>query len=365
MKKKIIIALSGGVDSAVAAYLLLEEGYDVEAIFMINWDSFLNNEDKFVNSNNSCSTNIDLESAKKVANKLNIKLNIVNFVKPYWDKVFMNFIDKFNSGLTPNPDIICNKYIKFEVLRKYISDNFNTSYFATGHYAIKKKNLDNSYDLLISKDYKKDQTYFLCQLNQEQIKNAYFPIGKYRKEEIRKIAKSIGLHNWNRKDSTGICFIGKRKFQIFLENYISIKKGDIIDIESNEVLGQHKSVNFFTIGQRKSIGLSGMKKKYYVCKKDLEKNILYVCSNDNLIKINNYKNILLDNFNWINKKLKSGDNIFIRYRHCGLLIDAKLDITDKIIIILKEYQKSISLGQYLVVYKNDICIGGGEIIKVW
>lgn len=363
MNKKIIIGLSGGVDSAVSAYLLKKSGYDVEAVFMNNWDTIINGEDNY-DKNQGCTNNQDLEDAIAVANHLNIKLHIANFIEKYWNEVFLIFLEKYKNGITPNPDVLCNKFIKFEAFRNYVFDNFTTDYFALGHYALKRENSDNTFDLLMSKDEKKDQTYFLCDLNQIQLSKVVFPIGDYLKSDVRKIAKSAKLPNWDKKDSTGICFIGKRNFGNFLSNYIPNKKGDIVDIKTNKVIGTHNSVMYYTIGQRKKIGLSGMDKKYYICKKDIANNILYVANDDNLEEINNFNAIDIKNFNWINK-IVSPSNIKIRYRHCGELFNAKIVGKINVTIEFEKHQKFIALGQYAVIYLNNTCLGGGEITKIY
>lgn len=360
MNKKVIIGLSGGVDSSVSAYLLQKSGYDIEAVYMQNWDSLINGENNS-ESNSGCSNKEDLEDAKKVAKHLGIKLHIVEFIEKYWTEVFQIFLEKYKNGLTPNPDVLCNKYIKFESFRNYVFENFDADFFALGHYAQKKINNDGSCDLIMSYDTHKDQTYFLCSLNQEQLKYALFPIGGYKKDEIRNIAKKYGLPTWNKKDSTGICFIGKKNFQNFLSNYIPNKVGNIIDIKTGEIIGQHKSAIYYTIGQRKKIGLSGMNDRYYVCKKDVDKNIIYVSSDDNIT--DNFKIITIDNFNWINKKPKT-KNVKIRYRHCGDLFPAIWSGEDKIVIKFEKPQKSLNNGQYAVMYIDNICFGGGEISKI-
>ncbi len=362
-KKKIIIGLSGGVDSAISAFLLKKSGYDVSAVFMQNWDSFLNKENNETEED-GCETKQDYEDAKKIADFLSIKLHKVAFIKEYWDNVFEDFIQKYSIGKTPNPDVLCNKNIKFEAFRKYVFENFDCDYFATGHYAKKVINNDGSIDLEVAKDNKKDQTYFLCQLNQAQLKNVIFPLGNINKEEVREIAKFYKIPSWDKKDSTGICFIGKRNFKNFIDNYIEKKPGKIIDIVTKKVIGNHEGIHHFTIGQRKGLGLSGNTEKYFVCKKDLEKNIVYVSPTSNEEKYLYSDKCILSNFNWINKT-PLDNNVKIRYRHCGQLHDAKFIIkNEKVFIDINEKVKSISIGQYVVLYKDNICLGGGEIVGI-
>ena len=362
--KKIIIGLSGGVDSAVSAFILKKAGYDVLGVYMQNWDAFLNGENNLKSSDDGCESKQDYEDVLKIAKYLDIKVHKVNFVKEYWDNVFEDFIKKYSLGKTPNPDVLCNKNIKFEAFRNYVFKNFECDYFATGHYANKVINLDLSIDLKMSKDEKKDQTYFLCQLNQEQLKNVIFPLGSITKQEVRKIAEFYKIPSWDKKDSTGICFIGKRKFKDFIDNYIEKKPGDIIDISTKEVVGKHEGLHYFTIGQRKGLGLAGNPDKYLVCKKDLDKNIIYVSPSLDEEKYLFSNKCTLNNFNWINK-IPVDNNVKIRYRHCGKLHNANFTIdNDRVIINIEEEVKSISIGQYVALYKDNICLGGGEIIGI-
>ncbi|MGL4647753.1 MAG: tRNA 2-thiouridine(34) synthase MnmA [Mycoplasmoidaceae bacterium] len=362
--KKIIIGLSGGVDSAVSAFLLKRSGYDVTAVYMQNWDSFLNNEKNHESPLEGCNNRTEYEDAKKVADFLEIELHRVEFIKEYWNNVFEDFIKKYSLGKTPNPDILCNKNIKFEAFRKYVMDNFQCDYFATGHYAKKSINHDGTIDLKICKDAKKDQTYFLCQLNQEQLRNVLFPLENITKEEVREIAKFYKIPSWNKRDSTGICFIGKRNFNDFIDNYIEKKPGYIIDIVTKQMIGKHEGIHHFTIGQRKGLGLSGYAEKYFVCKKDLDKNIIYVSpiSNEDQYLFTNQ--CILDNFNWINK-IPLNTNVKIRYRHCGNLYDANFVISNhQVLINIKEKVKAISIGQYVVLYQDGTCLGGGEVVGI-
>ena len=284
----------------------------------------------------------------------------------YWDFVFKDFIEKYKKGFTPNPDILCNKYIKFLYFSKYAFDNLKADYIVTGHYAKKRINKDGTFDLLIPKDKHKDQTYFLCVLNQEQLKRVIFPLADISKDDVRKIAKNVNLPNAYKKDSTGICFIGKRNFKDFLKNYIDEKKGHIIDLNTNEIIGEHDGVWFYTIGQRKNIGISGMKEKYFVAKKDVDKNILYVTSISNEEKFLYCNRLIVDNFNWINKIPKVKD-VKLRYRHCGELFEAtfKIDEKNRVIIDSKNKLRSVPVGQYAVLYQDDVCLGGGEIIEIF
>lgn len=303
MKKKVMIGLSGGVDSAVAAYLLIQQGYEVAGGFMRNWDSQVNNDvlgNPTINDD-VCPQEKDYQDAKKVADKLGIPLYRIDFIKEYWDYVFSYFLDEYKKGRTPNPDIFCNKYIKFETFRKFAFDN-GFDMIAMGHYA-KKIEKDGIFYLKKSYDRNKDQTYFLSQINYEQLKDCLFPLGDIDKTEVRRIAHELDLVVADKKDSTGVCFIGERNFKQFLNNYLPSKKGDIVDVNSHKVVGHHDGVLYYTIGQRKGLGIGGIKgidpKSWFVVAKDVKNNILYVSQGDD----NEYllsDRALISNINWIN-----------------------------------------------------------------
>lgn len=273
--KKVVVGLSGGVDSAVSAYLLQKEGYEVIGLYMANWDSIANQENNYQNKFDKCDSQIEYDDAKKIAKKLNIKLYYKEFVKEYWDDVFKYFIDEYSKNRTPNPDVLCNKYIKFSAFKDYAFNEIGCDYIATGHYA-KIVHEENINKLMLCKDENKDQTYFLCALTQKQLENVLFPLANYKKNEVREIAKNIGLPIANKKDSTGICFIGERNFRKFLQNYLPNKPGDIVNISTNEIIGKHIGTMYYTIGQRKGLNLGGQNERYFICKKDLDKKIIYV-----------------------------------------------------------------------------------------
>ncbi len=366
--KKIVVGLSGGVDSSVSLYLLKQAFKDdkdvvIEAVFMKNWDSFLNNDLSLETDEVGCESNKDYEDAKAVADMLGIKLEKIEFIKEYWDYVFQKCLDKFKFGLTPNPDVLCNKYIKFDFFEKYVVNQLNADLFVMGHYAGKRINPDGSIDLIKALDDHKDQTYFLCELNQEQLRRVIFPLQNITKPDVRKIAKQIQLPNADKKDSTGICFVGNREFKKFLSNYIGEQKGQTINLDNNEVVGTHDGVWYYTIGQRKKIGLSGMEEKFFVAKKDIENNILYVSPLSKEQQFLNCKTITTTNFNWINK-IPTDNHCQLRYRHCGELHDVTFTIKDnQVIINSQDNLKAVPLGQYAVLYQGDICLGGGEIIS--
>ncbi len=365
--KKIVVGLSGGVDSAVSLFLIKEAFRDnsdvqIEAVFMKNWDSFINNDMSLDVDEIGCESNRDYQDAEAVANQLGIKLQKIEFIQEYWDYVFNKSLDKFKVGLTPNPDVLCNKYIKFDFFEKYVVNTLHADFFVMGHYAGKRINDDGSIDLIRALDDHKDQTYFLCELNQEQLKKALFPLQNITKPDVRRIAKAIKLPNADKKDSTGICFVGNREFKKFLSNYIDVKQGPTINLETGEVVGTHDGVWFYTIGQRKRIGLSGMDEKFFVAKKDIDNNTLYVSPLSKEEEFLFCRKIKTSKFNWINK-IPEDIHCFLRYRHCGELHPVTFEILDDgILITSSDDLKAVPLGQYAVLYQGDICLGGGEII---
>jgi tRNA-specific 2-thiouridylase len=371
-KEKVIIGLSGGVDSSVAAALLLEQGYEVEGLFMRNWDSDINN-DYLGNTRNTdeiCPQEVDYNDALAVAKKLNIKLHRVDFIKEYWEYVFKHFISEYEKGRTPNPDILCNKFIKFDYFLNHAVEILGADYIAMGHYAGTRKNPDTGeVELLRGIDNNKDQSYFLCQLNQNQIAKTIFPLYKYEKSEIRAIAKKYDLITAEKKDSTGICFIGERQFTSFLQNYIPNQPGDIVDIKTGQVVGTHIGVMYYTIGQRKGLNLGGMKEPFYVAKKDIEKKILYVSgiSDESYLMSDECEANEL-NFNVNLKNYFDNENEFqctakFRYRQADVAVNVKRE-NDRIVLTY-ENSRAVTEGQEVVLYHNDICLGGGTIDKVY
>lgn len=371
MKKKVMIGLSGGVDSAVAAYLLIQQGYEVAGGFMRNWDSQVNNDvlgNPTINDD-VCPQEKDYQDAKKVADKLGIPLYRIDFIKEYWDYVFSYFLDEYKKGRTPNPDIFCNKYIKFETFRKFAFDN-GFDMIAMGHYA-KKIEKDGIFYLKKSYDRNKDQTYFLSQINYEQLKDCLFPLGDIDKTEVRRIANELDLVVADKKDSTGVCFIGERNFKQFLNNYLPSKKGDIVDVNSHKVVGHHDGVLYYTIGQRKGLGIGGIKgidpKSWFVVAKDVKNNILYVSQGDD----NEYllsDRALISNINWINMP-KPTNSMHVgckfRYRQQDNFVTLKFIDDDIVELIYDEPIKSVTPGQAAVFYDGDVMLGGGIIDRVF
>jgi len=374
MKKKVIIGLSGGVDSSVAALLLKQQGYDVEGLFMRNWDSTANNDvlGNKDNLNEICPQEQDYLDAIEVAKKIGIKLHRVDFVKEYYDYVFQYFIDEYEKGRTPNPDILCNKYIKFDKFANYCFNELKADYIAMGHYAGTRLNpKTNEVELIRAVDDNKDQTYFLAQLSQEQIAKVLFPLQPYKKSEIRQMALDFGLITATKKDSTGICFIGEREFTKFLQNYIPNQPGKIIDITTNKELGSHVGVMYYTIGQRKGLDLGGQKEPYYVAKKDVANKIIYVApASEEKYLLS--KATLVNKVNWnvdLNHYFNDTTNFEItakfRYRQDDEQVVLTRKAADSYLVEFKNHVKAVTEGQEAVFYLNDICLGGGTIDVVY
>ena len=357
--KKVVIGISGGVDSSVAALLLKEQGYDVIGLFMRNWDSSINN-DYLGNpdlNNDICPQEKDYNDALEVCKKLDIPLHRIDFVKEYWDYVFTYFLDELKKGRTPNPDVMCNKYIKFDLFVKE-AKKLGADYIATGHYA---KVIDGQ--LYKASDKNKDQSYFLAYVNKDIFKDVIFPLQDLTKPEIRKIASDNGLITAKKKDSTGICFIGERNFTKFLENYLPNIPGKIINIETNEVVGEHIGLMYYTLGQRRGLNLGGFKDKSYVAKKDLENNILYIATGDE----NKYlysKEAIIEDFNFLTDKRITDCTCKFRYRQPDIKCHVEYLENNKIKVTY-DNAKAVTPGQFCVLYDGDLCLGGGIIEKVF
>ncbi len=357
--KKVVIGMSGGVDSSVAAILLKEQGYDVIGLFMRNWDASLNNDilGNPTLNNQICPQEQDYNDALKVCEEIGIPLHRVDFVKEYWDYVFTYFLDELKAGRTPNPDIMCNKYIKFDMFVKE-AEKLGADYIATGHYARIKNG-----KLLRGVDRNKDQTYFLSQLSKKQLENVLFPIGDLEKSEVRKIAEQNHLTTAKKKDSTGICFIGERHFKDFLKNYLPNIPGQIVNIETNEVLGEHIGLMYYTIGQRKGLNIGGSTDKLFVVGKDLEKNILYVAyGEDNPYLIST--ECLVDQVNWISTEYPTQCSAKFRYRQKDNEVELEYLDDGNIVVHYQNGVKSVTPGQACVFYLGEECLGGGIIKEV-
>ena len=347
----IAVGISGGVDSAVAASLLIEKGYDVEGIFMKNWEE----------DSEYCTVEQDYKDALQVCDVLNIPLRSVNFAKEYWEKVFQYFLEEYKNGRTPNPDIMCNSEIKFKEFLRYAID-LGADKIATGHY-VRNNILKDSVELLKGLDKDKDQSYFLHKLSQKQISKSLFPLGKLNKAQVREHAEKKGFNNFNKKDSVGICFIGERNFKNFLKDYLPSKPGNIVS-EGGRKIGTHDGLMFHTIGQRKGLKIGGNgsnSNAWYVIEKDIDHNELIVGQGHDhplLYK----KNIKVSKIHWINDETKKSElSAKIRYR----AEDQKCSITElkdgQALIEFEIPQFAIANGQSVVFYSDEICLGGATI----
>ena len=367
---KVMIGLSGGVDSAVAAYLLKKQGYEVVAGFMRNWDAMANGDylgNPTVNDD-QCPQEKDYQDAQKVAEKLGIPLLRVDFIKEYWDHVFSFFISEYESGRTPNPDILCNKYIKFDSFLDFAKKN-GCDMIAMGHYA-KRVEKNGHFYLMKCKDTNKDQTYFLSQINEEQIKSCLFPLGDIDKTEVRKIAHELGLESvMDKKDSTGVCFIGERNFREFLKNYIPAQKGNIIDIDTGKKVGEHRGVYYYTIGQHKGLGIGGISGEtatgWFIVKKDAKKNILYVTRGDTQKYLMSNK-CVIRKLNFINKNEEFPQKVGVKFRYRQPDHPALINKVGDEIVCKYDYYKAVTPGQEAVFYNSEgLMIGSGTIDEVY
>ena len=363
---KVLVGLSGGVDSAVAAYLLKQQGYEVTCCFMRNWDSALNN-DTLGNptlNDDICPQEADYNDAKKVAEKLGLPLLRVDYIKEYWDNVFADFISEYQKGRTPNPDILCNKYIKFDAFLRYAQAN-GFDLIATGHY-VKKGTYNGRYCLKKAHDHNKDQSYFLAQVAKEAVDISLFPLGDIDKPQVRRIAHELDLNIADKKDSTGICFIGERNFRDFLKNYIPMKKGKIIDIETKEVVGEHDGVFYYTIGQRKGFRVGGNRGPYFCVGKDVYRNELYLASQNDHEWLY-ADSCLLVGFNRL-IEIPSAEfdcQAKFRYRQNDNPVRAKFLEDNQVLLKFSEPLKAVTKGQQGVLYIDDVMIGGGVIEEVY
>ena len=356
--KTVVCGMSGGVDSSVAAVLLKQQGYNVIGVFMKNWEE--------TSEDGVCSAEEDYFDVKQVCNKIGIPYYTVNYSKEYYNKVFENFLEEYKKGRTPNPDVLCNREIKFGPFLEF-ANKIGADFIATGHYA-KTERKDGKTYLLKAKDLNKDQSYFLNQLSQEQLSKVLFPLSDIEKPEVRKIAESYNFINAKKKDSTGICFIGERNFRNFLKGYLPIKPGKIISTEG-EVLGEHIGLAYYTLGQRKGLNIGGRKdgngKPYFVVSKDLENNNLIVSQGEGEELFSN--GLISYKINWIPEK--PSEEVFdcsakFRYRQPDQQVSVKI-LDDKVVVTFKEKQRAVTPGQFVVFYKDDYCLGGGVIEEVF
>ncbi|MFU8785872.1 MAG: tRNA 2-thiouridine(34) synthase MnmA [Candidatus Izemoplasmataceae bacterium] len=364
MKKRVVIGMSGGVDSSVAALLLKEQGYEVIGLFMRNWDS-TTNQDILGNpdlDNDMCPQEQDYQDALAVCDHLEIPLYRVDFIEEYWRDVFTYFLDEYKKGRTPNPDIMCNKYIKFDAFIKHAAQ-FNPDYIAMGHYARVKHG--ETVQLLRGVDSNKDQTYFLSQLTQEQLKKTLFPVGGFIKKEIRDLAIKHKIPTAQKKDSTGICFIGEREFSLFLNNYLPAQPGKIMTLDQ-DIIGEHTGLMHYTIGQRKGLGIGGSDKygnePWFVIGKDLEQNILYVGQGFHHHQLYS-TSCTVEEVNIIDKSLHiDGLKCTAKFRYRQKDIGITLSMKDDLLhVLFDEPVRAVTPGQAAVFYDDEVCLGGGLI----
>ena len=355
---RVVIGMSGGVDSSVAALLLKQQGYEVVGLFMKNWDD--------TDDEGYCTATEDYEDVAKVAEQIGIPYYSVNFEKEYWDRVFEYFLQEYRNGRTPNPDVMCNKEIKFKAFLDYAM-GLGADYIAMGHYAQVETDENGVVHLLRGKDANKDQTYFLSQLSQAQLKKAMFPLGHLEKPQVRKIAEEAGLATAKKKDSTGVCFIGERDFNEFLANYLPNKPGKMMTLDGRE-MGEHMGLMYYTIGQRQGLGIGGTagtsNEPWFVIGKDQATQTLYVGQgyhHDNLYsEYLEASEIHFTTDNWTEKEFECTAKF--RYRQKDINVKVQLDESGtKAKVIFDEPVRAVTPGQAVVFYRDEECLGGGLI----
>tara|TARA_E500000178_G_scaffold356597_1_gene435871 strand:- start:8116 stop:9198 length:1083 start_codon:yes stop_codon:yes gene_type:complete len=356
---KVILGMSGGVDSSVAALLLKKQGFEVEGLFMKNWE-----ED---DGTDFCTANQDLDDAMKICDRININLSVANFSVEYWDNVFSTFLSEYAEGRTPNPDILCNKEIKFKVFLEY-AQSLGADYIATGHYCRRCSENGHS-SLLKGIDVDKDQSYFLYAVPESALSKAIFPLGSLTKREVRQIAEDNDFDNAKKKDSTGICFIGERRFSDFLSKYFPDKKGAIVTDEGKKV-GEHQGLMYFTLGQRQGLGIGGLRNAgcgaWYTLEKIVETNTLIIGQGNHHPRL--YSTYLrADNLHWINGIPPQSSfrcNAKSRYRQADQNCRIKLTGDESCVVIFDQPQRALTPGQSVVFYEGQRCMGGGIISEV-
>lgn len=360
MRKRVVLGMSGGVDSSVAAWLLKQQGYEVIGLFMKNWED--DDNDAY------CSTRQDWIDAVSVADVLGVDIEAVNFASEYKDRVFAEFLREYEAGRTPNPDVLCNAEIKFKAFLDH-AINLGADLIATGHYA-RVREVDGRFELMKAIDASKDQSYFLHRLNQSQLCHTLFPLGELHKTEIRRIAEQLSLPNASKKDSTGICFIGERPFREFLNRYLSFRPGPMMTPEG-DVVGEHVGLSFYTLGQRKGIGLGGIKKHgasdgrhdaWYVARKDVAANILYVVQGHDhpwLLSTT----LTADQVSWVAAESPEGGSVSAktRYRQADTTCLHQQRSDGGFSLTFETAQWAVTPGQSAVLYDGEVCLGGGII----
>ncbi|MGX2973550.1 tRNA 2-thiouridine(34) synthase MnmA [Ursidibacter arcticus] len=355
--KKVICGMSGGVDSSVSAFILQQQGYQVEGLFMKNWE-----ED---DDTDYCTAAADLADAQAVCDKLGIKLHKINFAAEYWDNVFEHFLAEYKAGRTPNPDILCNKEIKFKAFLEYAAEDLGADFIATGHY-VRRPALEQQPKLLRGLDSNKDQSYFLYTLSEQQVAQSLFPVGDIEKPIVRAIAEDLGLATAKKKDSTGICFIGERKFKDFLARYLPAQAGDIKTVDG-QVIGRHDGLMYHTLGQRKGLGIGGVKgaseNAWYVVEKDLINNVLIVAQGqDNSALLST--GLIASQLHWVDRQAIRDNlrcTVKTRYRQADIPCEIIPIDDENIRVIFDEPQIAVTPGQSAVFYQGEVCLGGGII----
>ena len=355
--KKVICGMSGGVDSSVSAFILQQQGYQVEGLFMKNWE-----ED---DDTDYCTAAADLADAQAVCDKLGIKLHKINFAAEYWDNVFEHFLSEYKAGRTPNPDILCNKEIKFKAFLEYAAEDLGANYIATGHY-VRRRGADDKAQLLRGLDANKDQSYFLYTLSSKQVGQSLFPVGDIEKPIVRAIAEDLDLITAKKKDSTGICFIGERKFKDFLARYLPAQPGNIRTVEG-DIIGRHDGLMYHTLGQRKGLGIGGVKgaseEAWYVVEKDLVNNELIVAQgHDHSALLST--GLIAQQLHWVDRQRIREPlrcTVKTRYRQTDVPCTIEPIDDESIKVIFDEPQIAVTPGQSAVFYLDEVCLGGGII----
>nr|WP_024967780.1 tRNA 2-thiouridine(34) synthase MnmA [Pantoea sp. IMH] len=356
-QKKVIVGMSGGVDSSVSAWLLQQQGYHVEGLFMKNWE-----ED---DGEEYCTAAEDLADAQAVCDKLGITLHKVNFAAEYWDNVFEHFLEEYKAGRTPNPDILCNKEIKFKAFLEFAAEDLGADFIATGHY-VRRQDVEGKSRLLRGLDGNKDQSYFLYTLSHEQIAQSLFPVGELAKPEVRRLAEELELVTAKKKDSTGICFIGERKFRDFLGRYLPAQPGAIVNTEG-ETVGEHQGLMYHTLGQRKGLGIGGLKQAgdepWYVVDKDVANNLLVVAQGHEHPRLMSV-GLTAQQLHWVDRQPLAAPLrcvVKTRYRQEDIPCTVTPLGDDRIEVRFDEPVAAVTPGQSAVFYLDEICLGGGII----
>lgn len=351
----VVVGMSGGVDSSVTAYRLKKAGYNVVGIFMKNWDE--------TDDNGICTAENDWKDVQKVCAHIDIPYYSVNFEKEYWDRVFSLFLKEYKAGRTPNPDVLCNREIKFKAFLDY-AQQLGAKHIATGHF-VQRRDIDGKAHLVKGIDPNKDQSYFLYMLKEAQIAKAVFPVGDITKQEVRKIAEEINLPVSAKKDSTGVCFIGERNFKNFLKSYLPAQKGYMRSVDG-EIVGEHEGLMYYTLGQRRGLGIGGRGdgRSWFVVDKDMQNNELIVSQGEDSPLLYSHVSYAQE-ITWINDApMKEGQNFTCKAKFRYRQPDQEVVVNyqgDTLTVISKEPQRAVTPGQSVVLYKDDICLGGAII----